>query len=288
MQIGTETHKNLFCGQFIATHRPFKPEELPWPVLGAAELARLRAVPFWQEVLHTERRAGAIVAAFARTVEDPLIREAVDLQGYEEERHARLIAHLIEHYCIDATEQPLDELPRDTYTAFVDFGYGECIDAFLGFGMFKIARQVGFLPEDMFSLLDVLMHEETRHIVFFVNWMAYREAQHGRAAEPLRALTSAWYYGRAFTRLTGTIRRGLQNEGDGQNFSATEAQGLLGDFSFRQLLSACLIENDRRMAAFDRRLLRPRLLPFLGRAASVAMRLHIPSRRPAIPAERDL
>ena len=32
----------------------------------------------------------------------------------------------------------------------------------------------------MFAIFDRLMYEETRHIVFFVNWMAYRQMQKQR------------------------------------------------------------------------------------------------------------
>ena len=31
----------------------------------------------------------------------------------------------------------------------------------------------------MFAIFETLMYEETRHIVFFVNWMAYNQAQKG-------------------------------------------------------------------------------------------------------------
>ena len=36
----------------------------------------MRSVPFWQEVYHTERRAGASVAAFTPMIQDPRVREA--------------------------------------------------------------------------------------------------------------------------------------------------------------------------------------------------------------------
>jgi hypothetical protein len=64
IKAGSEAHKELFCRQFIDTHEVFDPEALPWPELDDAALARLRGVPFWQEVYHSERRAGAIIDAF--------------------------------------------------------------------------------------------------------------------------------------------------------------------------------------------------------------------------------
>ncbi len=38
------------------------------------------------------------------------------------------------------------------------------------------------------------MYEETRHIVFFINWMAYTEAQRGWVARTILPLTSLHYY----------------------------------------------------------------------------------------------
>ena len=82
----------------------------------------------------------------------------------------------------------LEEVGADLRRAFADFGYGECLDSFLGFGVFKIARRSGFLPEPLFEIFDMLMREETRHIVFFINWMAWHEVASGRGARWLRAM----------------------------------------------------------------------------------------------------
>ena len=272
MRVGTEAHKERFCRQFIDSHRQFDPEALPWPELDEAALGRMRAVPFWQEVLHTERRAGAIVRAFAATIDDPLVREAVDLQGVEEDRHAQLLSVMIRRYGIWVEERELEPIGPDLHTAFADFGYGECLDSFLGFGAFKIARQSEFLPEGLFEIFDTLMLEETRHIVFFINWMAWREAAKGRGAGWWRALVSARYYGRAIRRLVGTIRRG-RKENDGKDFSATQASIFLEGFTFRRFVEECYAENARRMADFQPELLRPRFLPSLAGAALSGLRL---------------
>ena len=65
MKIGSDEHKERFCRDFIASHCRFDPATLTWPDLDESALGRLRAIPFWQEVLYTERRAGAIVDAYA-------------------------------------------------------------------------------------------------------------------------------------------------------------------------------------------------------------------------------
>lgn len=272
MRIGSDAHKALFCDQFLATHVHYRPETLPWPELDADALSRLRAVPFWQEVLHTERRAGRIVEAFAATLTDPLIHRAVALQGVEETRHAALLREMIRRYGIDVVETALEPVGPDVETAFIDFGFGECLDSFLGFGAFKLARESQFLPEPMFGIFETLMVEETRHIVFFVNWMAWREAAHGRRAAWARAGTSLRYYLRAIRRLAGTARRGAAAN-DGKDFSATQASLFLDGFSFRRFVADCYGENARRMAAFDPALLRPGFLPAVADMALTALRL---------------
>jgi hypothetical protein len=98
MKIGSLEHRDAFCRQFTQSYSEYDPATLPWPVLDDEALNRLRSVPFWDEVFYTERRAGAIVAAFTETVADPVLREALALQGEEETRHARLIRVMIEKY----------------------------------------------------------------------------------------------------------------------------------------------------------------------------------------------
>lgn len=270
MRIGSDEHKAMFCKHFVDTYTDFDPETLPWPELDEAALAKLRGVPFWNEVLFTETRAGAIVKAFVETIEDPMIREAVALQGEEETRHAKLIRVMIDRYKIPVEERPLDPLPADIVTAFKDFGFGECMDSFLGFGAFKVARTSEFLPAQMFDVFETLMFEETRHIVFFVNWMAWSEARAGRAF--MRPLVTLWFYLRAAGRMAGTVIRG-QQVNDGRDFSATQAGVFLEGFTFKGFLEDCYSENRRRMGALTDSLLTPGFLPKLAGGALPALRL---------------
>jgi len=272
MKIGSDEHKQRFCREFISSHCRFDPAALAWPDLDTAELGRLRAIPFWQQVLYTERRAGAIVAAYATTVTDPLVREAVMLQGFEEARHAELLRLMIRRYGVVAEERLPDPPTGNLLRAFADFGYGECIDAFLGFGVFKIARRAGFLPEAMFEIFETLIHEETRHIVFFINWMAWQQVARGRGASWLRGATAAHYYARAIGRLLQTVWRG-RSANDGRDFSATQASVFLDGFTFRGFVEECRAEHARRMAGFDPDLLQPHFLPRLAGIALAGLRL---------------
>ena len=110
MKIGSPEHRDTFCTHFTQTYTEYDPKTLPWPDLDDDALQRLKSVPFWEEVFYTERRAGAIVAAFTETISDPVMKEAVALQGQEETRHAKLIRVMIEKYGLDAAERPMEDV----------------------------------------------------------------------------------------------------------------------------------------------------------------------------------
>src|SRR5215475_891978 len=272
MRIGSNEHRDAFCRHFKQTFTEYDPAGLPWPELDEEALQRLRAVPFWEEVFYTERRAGAIVAAFTETVTDPVLKDALALQGWEEARHAQLIRVMIDKYGLDAPDRPMEDISDNIDRRFKDFGFGECLDSFLGFGLFKIAWQSGFLPHEILKIFEMLMYEETRHIVFFINWMAYSEAQRGWVARTLLPLTSFHYYLRSLRRLIALAKRGKETN-DGQNFAATQVSLFLDGFNFRRFLEECYSENRRRMSAFEPELLKPSFMPQLADTALRALRL---------------
>jgi hypothetical protein len=272
MKIGSLEHRDAFCAHFARTYVDYDPQALPWPDLDEAALHRLRQVPFWDEVFYAERRAGAIVAAFTETIADPVLKQALALQGEEEARHARLIRVMIDKYGLDAPERPIDDIGKDIETSFKDFGFGECFDSFVGFGLFKIAWQSEFLPREIMQIFSMLMYEETRHIVFFINWMAYTEARKGWLARTVSPLVTLRYYGRAVHNKIRFARRG-QQVNEGKNLAALQVSMFLDGFNFRRFLEDCYAENSRRMSVFDPELLRPSFLPQLTDVALRALRL---------------
>ncbi|HEY9642986.1 MAG TPA: ferritin-like domain-containing protein [Coleofasciculaceae cyanobacterium] len=271
MKIGSAAHKELFCRSLMNSYLDYEPERLPWPELDAAESQRLQSIPFWEEALNTELKAGNTIQAYLPSVTDPLIREAIALQGEEESRHGRLFKHLTDRYNVQLSGQPPNRTVELGESGFVEFGYGECLDAFLGFGLFKIARQSKFLPDALMDIFDILLQEEARHIVFFVNWIAYLQVERGRGMRPLRAATSLWNYGKAAKNMMSLVNSSA--ESNRSDFAATEAAVFMDDFSIQRLISECLSENARRMAKFEPELLQPELMPSLAKIALSTLQL---------------
>ena len=267
--LGSQAHRDLFCRSFVSSHRVYEPARLPWPALDPAPLARLRALPFWGEALATERETGAKIAAYAETVDDPLLRSALVLQGREELRHAALLETLTTRYEIPVVTRRVMPLPDDLTLAFVDAGYGECVDSFFAFGLFALARRSGFFPESLLTVVEPIVEEEARHIVFFANWEAYTQIDRGRSLVLWRAARAIRYYVRAVKRRLGVFRGAREGSG----FTASGAVDVSLDLTPEAFLETCLRENARRLAAFDPGLLRPRLVPALARLALRALRV---------------
>jgi hypothetical protein len=267
MKPGTPEHKRLFCTTFIESHKRFEPADLPWPKLDELSLERLRSIPFWGTARGVESRAGIMVAEFAQTVEDPLIREAIQLQGLEETRHARLMQHLIERYQIPAKDVTIDHR-GSSRDEFVTFGYEECLDSFLGFGLFALGRKIQYFPEEFLAIFDTVLFEEARHVTFFVNWIRYEEVQAGRAGLAQRTQAMFANYGRALRRMVDSFSGDAKATG----FAATGAGSLIADLTPQMFLEAALTENRRYMAQLDPRLIKPGLLPVLATVALVGLR----------------
>ena len=263
MRIGSNEHKELFCGSLMESHRAYDPHELPWPHLDGTSLARLRAIPIWTLALEVELGAGRMLSAFAKTEVDPLVRQALELQAYEEDRHGRILQCMIERYGLVVMPNVAKQEP--TRRAFINFGYNECVDSFAGFGIFRLARDARILPEALTSLFARVLLEEARHIVFFVNWIAWDRSRRGLRAPALQALPVFLGYGGAIWR---RIRAGAEMQ---HGKGPTETSDLFGD-ALKNLTPAtfirvCIDENARYMASFDPRLLRPRVIPTLARIA---------------------
>ena len=267
--IGSSAHKTLFCRALIDTHVPFDVARIAWPAIDATARARIAALPFWSDAIGDERAAARKLALLAARQSDPLLAEAIALQGREEARHAAIIEGLLRAYGIAAVPPPEAPAPAKVEWAYVKLGYGECFDSFFAFGMFKLAARSGFFPQGLVELIEPVVQEEARHILFFQNWIAHGRANRSlldRAAHRLNCarglMVSVW------TRL----RFALAMRGGGGKPTSFPASGL----TLRGFLELCLAENARRLAPYDARLLRPKLAPAL---ASAVLRL-LPRDRP--------
>ena len=262
--IGSQEHRDVFCGVFIETHRPFDPEAIRWPELDAESLRRLRALPIWDEAVRTEAATAVEVQALGKVEEDPVLARAIALQGYEEGRHAAILKLLTRHYEIPVSPFPEPRPPANPHWTFLRTGYGECLDSFFAFGLFAVGKRSGYFPSSLIDIFDPILQEEARHILFIANWAAYLRARLPVFRRPAFDVRRAWVITQ---QLAGHARQAARFGGGSQEGFTMASHSAFEDLSARSFLALCLSENDRRLASYDARLRRPRLVAPLVRAA---------------------
>ena len=286
---GSEAHKTAFCRMLLDTHNPYKPSIIDWPVLDPEARERLVKLPIWDIAVQTEGKARLRVLSYAETIEDALLRQAIELDGFEEGRHKEVLSNLVEAYGIRLTAEPEYLRPRDPEWAFLVTGFSECIDSFFAFGLFALAKRSGFFPSALVDTFEPVMQEEGRPILFFVNWVAW----HKRNLPSWRRLIfwskvlAVW--GFLIWERIG-LARGVGGAGDEEsgavlqdnNFTLTGSKAVGAvDLSVTALIDVCLEENDRRLSGYDARLLRPNVVPRLMRVARRFMRQPGPAAAPS-------
>jgi hypothetical protein len=266
MTDGSQAHKDLFCRHFIDTHLAFDAKTLPWPELDSITIERLRAIPFWSVALAAERNAGIMVTRYAQTIEDPLIREALAVQGVEETRHGQILTEMLARYNVSVVDKPQPAI-SDKERAFLDFGYEECIDAFFGFGIFGLARAIQLFIPALTDIFEIVLREEARHVTFFVNWIAYERIRRGRGAAPLVALATGLGYFRAVKRIVSTFAPGVKDgpKVDGVGFGAEGVFAIVDGITWRDFVRSCVNENAKRMAEMPAGLRTPTVLPAIAK-----------------------
>ncbi len=264
---GSEPHKTAFCRLLLDTHNPYKPAVIDWPRLDSEARDRLVGLPIWDIAVQTEGKASTRVLSYADAVADPLLREAVVLNGFEEGRHKQVLANLVEAYGIALAPEPQYLPPRHPEWAFMVTGFSECIDSFFAFGLFAVARQSRFFPPDLIDTFEPIMQEEARHILFFVNWVAWHRRNLAWWRRPwfwLRVV-AVWvflvYERIGLARGAGAARDETPQD---NNFTLHGTKAVADiDLSAAALFDLCLAENERRMAGYEPRLLRPQVVPRL-------------------------
>jgi hypothetical protein len=276
IRFGSEAHKTLFCRTLLDTFNPYKPAVIDWPKLDDEARDRLVALPIWDIAVQTEGRARLNVASYAAVTEDPLLRKAIALNAFEEGRHKHVLSNLVAAYGIALAPEPEYVVRGNPEWAFMVTGYSECIDSFFAFGLFESAKRSGFFPAELVETFEPVIHEECRHILFYVNWVAWHRRNMPFWRRPFFELKvlAVWLF-LIWERIG--IARDMGSGVQDNNFTVTGAKAIGDDINIVELIDICLAENERRMSAYDRRLLRPFAVPALARLARRFMR---PSLRP--------
>ena len=269
---GHDEQCTAFCRMLLDTFNPYKPAVIDWPKLEEDARQRLISLPIWDIAVQTEGRARMRILSYARRINDPLLRQALEHMGFEEGRHKEVLSHLVAAYGIQLEPEPAYLEPRDPEWGFMVTGYSECIDSFFAFGLFALAKRSGYFPPELVDTFEPVIQEEGRHILFFMNWVDWHRRTMPLWRRPWFALKTLGVWGFLIWERIGLARDVGGGPKQDANFTVKGASSVGDDIDTAELMDLCLAENERRMAGYDSRLKRPETVPRLVRFARRFMR----------------
>lgn len=274
---GSDAHLRAMCRMFRDTFNPYRPAVLDWPPLAPEVRARIVSLPIWDIAVQTEGKARLRMAAYAATLADPGMRDALALNAWEEHRHKEVLARMVAAYGIALEPEAAAAVPKDAEWAYLVTGYSECIDSFFAFGLFELARRSGLFPQALVDTFEPVMQEECRHILLFANWAGWHRARLGpwRRVRFECRVAAVWAF-LIWERigLARAVDAGASPAPQDNNFTLNGSRSVSdGGADLPTLMALCLAENERRFAGYDERLLRPRTVPRLVRLVLRVLRL---------------
>ncbi len=278
IRYGDSRHFAMLTQILLDTYNPYKPAVLDWPKLEPETLARITSLPIWDIAVQTEIKASMRIESFAATVRDPALKKALLHMAAEERRHRDVLSRLVAAYGIPMQPEESYTLRGDPEWAFMVTGYSECVDSFFAYGLFEMARRTGYFPASLVETFEPVVQEEGRHILFFMNWIAWHRATMPLWRRPWFALKTAAVWGFLIWERLGIARNVDGLEGADANFTMNGSKALTDEMDVATLIDICLEEDIKRMAGYDARLKRPTTMPRLARLARLFIK---PKRKPA-------
>jgi len=256
----------------LETYNPYKPAVLDWPKLEPETLHRVTSLPIWDIAVQTEIKASTYIESFAATVRDPALKKALQHMAGEERRHRDVLSRLVAAYDIQLKPDAAIKAPRDPEWAFMITGYSECMDSFFAYGLFEMARRTGYFPQSLVDTFEPVVQEEGRHILFFMNWIAWHKATMPLWRRPYFALKTAAVWAFLIYERMGIAKDVDGLQGADANFTMNGQKALTDEMDVARLIDICLEEDKKRMAGYDPRLKRPTTMPKLARLARLFIR----------------
>lgn len=252
MKVGTNDHRKRFCRSFLESHSSWDGEQFSWPLVDPISQEYLRAIPGWTELFQKKQRLSRVVSAYATTVNNPLIREAISLLGQEYQRQTTVLKKFISAYDIPRTATTDRPVNPELETDFIQWMHGECLDAFWRFGWFGLAQHHHILPGELLEPCDRFLQEEAHQLIFFVDWLSYQRARQRKRNLDFGGLPNLWRDRNKILKLVSAF-------GAKEDAVSSPLSPFLETATAEEFFNTCLAEYRRRLAWVEAGVPQPKL-----------------------------
>ena len=171
---GSEAHKTAFCRMLLDTHNPYKPAIIEWPALDAEARDRLVSLPIWDIAVQTEGKARLRVLSYAASDRRPAAAARRSSSTASRRGATRR--------CSPTSSRPMASgwrPSRNIAARAIRNGpswspaSASASTASSPSACSRWRKRSGFFPPALVDTFEPVMQEEGRHILFFVNWVAW-------------------------------------------------------------------------------------------------------------------
>ena len=257
---GSDAHKAAFCRMLLDTHNPYKPSIIDWPAARSEARERLVSLPIWDIAVQTEGKARLRVQSYAASIADPCCggHRAGWLRGRPPQGGPVQPRRGLWH--------PLGARAGLSPAARSGMGlHGDRLQRvhrqLLRFWPVRAGQALRFLSAGLVDTFEPVMQEEGRHILFFVNWVAWHRRNLPWWRRPLFAakVLAVWVFrsGNGSASPAASAVPATRAEAQDNNFTLTGSKAVGAvDMSVATLIDVCLRKR-ATLAGYDSRLLRP-------------------------------
>ena len=123
-------------------------------------------------------------------------------------------------------------------------------------GFLEISKRTNDYPIELIEVMEPIVQEEARHILFIQNWLLYQRYKRPYMLQGIHFLMTMWSFVSAgWSRLME-----LKNLG-GSAFTMQARKQEDSSMSLKEFIRLCQKENNRRLGQYDSRLARPKIIP---------------------------
>ena len=247
---GDDGHRAMLARLLLDTFNPYKPAVIDWPQLEPEARQRLISLPIWDIAVQTEGRARLRILSYARTVPDPLLREAFELMGFEEGRHKEVLSHLVAAYGIELEPEPEYLEPTDPEWGVWSPAIPNASTASSRSACSSWPAGPAFSPGAGGNLRAGDSGRRPAYPVLR-QLGGLAQAHHAAVAPPLVLPEDAGGLGIPDPRADRAGPRCESGRKEDANFTVRAPARSAARYDTAELMDLCLAENDRRLAGYD-------------------------------------
>lgn len=231
---------------------------LTFPALDELTQKRLAELQFWPSIYGQLHRASVIAQSLSQSAQGSLLQGAITQLAQDNLAIAAAVKTFCQERHLTDSNFTKTSVSSPSKSDFKAICHQNNMGLLWMSGLYELAIQEDYLQADILAILDQILMLQARHILFFLNWLAFESHVKQKPEYELKGLLS-------FLPLKGlwfeTFKKLNRSEYDDTlPIDPDESDYFLGKYGYSDFVQACESNYLARFTGYDERLVQPRTL----------------------------